>query len=748
MKAWQGMCVAATDVAVCSLLFLAANPVRAEVVRNDQFSEVRLVYDPLIGSDEELDKDESNVKWVSLRAAGDCLPIVGCVASVEFDVAYYDPLEAPWLLGDKHGLVARSYDGRISLPPLTGYQVGDRYKATFTTWVEFTVKDEEAPYLTSGPNHYVQDGDPPIWSVELHNVDTQRQFSPKEGTLPEGTYRWEATCYAANPDLSFPFLTRHEEIVHDMWVKFHVGWLQQYTFGDWARDQGYAPGAVMPNTLNARPSIPQTLPKIDRLDGIGAFDWTTTTELILDYNQISSIESGDFDGLGNLETLKLWGNLISSIESGDFEGLENLKALELRANQISSIKSGDFDGLENLEMLDLSMNQISSIESGDFDGLENLERLYLHGNRISNIQSVDLKGLTNLSYVSLGNQISSIESGDFDGLENLEILDLSVNQISSIESDDFDGLENLESLYLSYNQISSIESDDFSGLPNLHNLHLRKNKISSIAPGAFSGLRMRSMNLVDNDALIELNLTDIDFSELQEFDAWNNDNVTRISLKNTVMNQTSLSVLIDGGDWSSGMGNLDGVTELDLSGIDFVDVTDLGPLYVMDHLIDLWLVDTKNLDAFKLDTLLDNLATIQGTEIEGILHMTQADFDAFNTAGGGSLATWDAEPGHHVEFLQLGDVNHDSEVNDSDVEPFVDAVLAGLFDVAADVNEDGFVDGLDVAPFVAAVIAGGTQPVPEPSTLALTTIALLWLGLSSSFGGRFCHRRNRSQTTG
>ena len=43
--------------------------------------------------------------------------------------------------------------------------------------------------------------------------------------------------------------------------------------------------------------------------------------------------------------------------------------------------------------------------------------------------------------------------------------------------------------------------------------------------------------------------------------------------------------------------------------------------------------------------------------------MTQADFDAFNTAGGGLLAAWDVESGHHVEFLQIGDVNHDTEVS-------------------------------------------------------------------------------------
>jgi hypothetical protein len=48
---------------------------------------------------------------------------------------------------------------------------------------------------------------------------------------------------------------------------------------------------------------------------------------------------------------------------------------------------------------------------------------------------------------------------------------------------------------------------------------------------------------------------------------------------------------------------------------------------------------------------LNNLATIQNPSIEGTLYLTQADFDAFNTAGHGKLALWDAEPGHHVEIV-------------------------------------------------------------------------------------------------
>ena len=75
----------------------------------------------------------------------------------------------------------------------------------------------------------------------------------------------------------------------------------------------------------------------------------------------------------------------------------------------------------------------------------------------------------------------------------------------------------------------------------------------------------------------------------------------------------------------------------------------------MDSLTDLWLVDVENMDAVKLDILLDNLATMEDPLIEGTLYMTHFDYDAFNTAGGGLLAVWDAEPGHHVVLLVPGD---------------------------------------------------------------------------------------------
>lgn len=50
--------------------------------------------------------------------------------------------------------------------------------------------------------------------------------------------------------------------------------------------------------------------------------------------------------------------------------------------------------------------------------------------------------------------------------------------------------------------------------------------------------------------------------------------------------------------------------------------------------------------------------------------------------------------------ILLGDVNLDGEVNLLDVQPFVELLTNGGFQLEADINGDGFADLLDVQPFV------------------------------------------------
>ena len=215
-------------------------------------------------------------------------------------------------------------------------------------------------------------------------------------------------------------------------------------------------------------------------------------------------------------------------------------------------------------------------------------------------------------------------------------------------------------------------------------------------------------------------------------------------------------MLLDGGATNrTGIGELGGITEMDLSGIDFGNIYDLGPLFVMDDLTDLWLVNTVNLGSSALDALLNDLATIEGISTEGVLYMTQANFDDF----GPLLAAWDEEDGHHVDFVVPGDFDSDGTCDGADFlawqrgesrYPLSSSDLAEWQEkfgvpVSGDFDGDGDVDGVDFlywqlndgsesnldlwqAAFgnVASSVTAASTGVPEP-----TTGLLLVLGMAS-----------------
>ena len=83
----------------------------------------------------------------------------------------------------------------------------------------------------------------------------------------------------------------------------------------------------------------------------------------------------DTDGDGLLDLIDVPGfnptaeGSASFIRRGvqDLDGtsqLTNLQTLELDYNQITSLEQGDFDGLSNLQTLDLRSNRITSLEQG------------------------------------------------------------------------------------------------------------------------------------------------------------------------------------------------------------------------------------------------------------------------------------------------------------------------------------------------------------------------------------------------
>lgn len=213
--------------------------------------------------------------------------------------------------------------------------------------------------------------------------------------------------------------------------------------------------------------------------GFPADPAAATGGLTLDRRSIQDLDGTNL--LTNLQSLGLEYNEVTSIETGDFGGLNNLQWLNLEHNKLTSIESGGFIGLTNLQGVNLDYNELASIELDDFSGLTNLLSLKVRENELTSIELGSFSGLTSLKWIELyGNHLTSIESGNFSALSNLEAIDLEYNELTSVESGDFSGLPNLRWLILSRNQITSIESGALAGLTELRGLYLDTNDLNEL----------------------------------------------------------------------------------------------------------------------------------------------------------------------------------------------------------------------------------------------------------------------------
>ncbi len=290
-------------------------------------------------------------------------------------------------------------------------------------------------------------------------------------------------------------------------------------------------------TPQVRDAIVAAVPGVCNANDVTAAHLAAITSLSIYEENVTSLNSGDFDGLTGLTYLDLSYNPLSLLPSDIFDDLTALTVLDLPNNQLSSIPSlsgltsltdlylndnsltsaPSLSGLFALEYLDLSNNSLTSISvsglssltdlylndnsltSFSFSGLSSLEDLDLSSNQLSSAPSVT--GLSALRYLDLSsNQLSSAPS--VTGLSALRRLNLSSNQLTSAPS--FTGLSSLERLDLSSNQLSSAPS--LSGLSALENLDLSSNQLTSFSFSSHSTLRRLYLN--DN------NLTSLSLSNL------------------------------------------------------------------------------------------------------------------------------------------------------------------------------------------------------------------------------------------
>ena len=231
--------------------------------------------------------------------------------------------------------------------------------------------------------------------------------------------------------------------------------------------------------------------------------------VVYSYGSLTTLKTGDFDGLTGLRELRLNGNSLSSLPAGIFDDLTSLENLEVAGNRLSSLPAGVFDNLTSLTNLNLGhilgpdgrSNNLSSLPAGVFDKLTRLEKLWLDGNSLSSLPSGVFDKLTSLQWLRLpDNNLSSLPAGIFDKLTSLKYLLLENNSLSSLPSGVFDKLTSLRGLRLPDNNLSSLPSGIFDKLTSLEYLLLENNSLSSLPPGVFDKLTsLRELRLPDNN---------------------------------------------------------------------------------------------------------------------------------------------------------------------------------------------------------------------------------------------------------
>ena len=121
--------------------------------------------------------------------------------------------------------------------------------------------------------------------------------------------------------------------------------------------------------------------------------------------------------------------------------LATIDTLDLAGGGITSLRSGDFDGLTAVTAIDLSKNSLTGLPTNIFSDLTTLQTLDLNSNSITGLQAASFDDLTALTTLDLsGNSLTGLPAGAFNALTALSSLDLSENDMPILPNNTFNGL--------------------------------------------------------------------------------------------------------------------------------------------------------------------------------------------------------------------------------------------------------------------------------------------------------------------
>lgn len=192
------------------------------------------------------------------------------------------------------------------------------------------------------------------------------------------------------------------------------------------------------NKLNSDKISNSVFTKLESLD-----------RLYLDHNQLTSVPN---NLPKSVTDLRLSYNKIAKVLSYAFQGMTNLTTLELQGNVIQDTEGG-FKGLKALTMLDMRKNKLKKIP---MTLPETLQQLYLEFNNIEEVPAGFLTTYSKLQFVRLAHNTltdKGLPSHVFNTSTLIE-LDLSFNKLEKIPLVN----RNLENLYLQANKIKGMDT--------------------------------------------------------------------------------------------------------------------------------------------------------------------------------------------------------------------------------------------------------------------------------------------------
>ncbi|XP_069702735.1 leucine-rich repeat transmembrane neuronal protein 2-like [Periplaneta americana] len=210
---------------------------------------------------------------------------------------------------------------------------------------------------------------------------------------------------------------------------------------------------------------------------------SNSTEFIASNNRLTVLKNGSFTAfrLRKLRVINLDYNHISAVESGTFEGLHSLKILSVSHNVIEDLHYHTFAQTTKLQELRISHNNLASLHPDLLRQTHLLQVFDASNNAIKILPPLLFKHCTLLKEVILNkNKIKHISSQQFLHNPTIKIVNLGKNFIQQLHPETFNYIKDLSYLNLSDNKVLYLETDTFKNNCHLIKVDLSKNRLQTL----------------------------------------------------------------------------------------------------------------------------------------------------------------------------------------------------------------------------------------------------------------------------